>query len=138
MVSMTFGRPMVITRADALAVPFPAGINDEYLSSTPGSSNLQPLGESSTVEFWLQTSKLYIIQEETLSAMYSNEAAIRKATNSPAERLQNVDFNTILRIHSSLRQWNEALPQFLRVRKNSSTELADPIFSRQANVLYLR
>lgn len=135
---MTFGRPMVITKADAFSIPFPASIDDEYLSSEPGPGNMQPPDKPSIIEFWLQTLKLYSIQEETLSAMYSNDAVIRKAITSPSERLENLDFNTILRINSSLRKWNDALPHFLKVRVNAAEDLAEPIFSRQANVLHLR
>ena len=138
MVSMTYGRPMVITRADALSIPFPASINDEYLSAERGRDGIQPPDEPSTIEFWVQTLKLYLIQEETLSAMYSNDAIDQKAKTSPKERLGNIDFNTVLRIESSLRTWNHALPHSLKVRENAVAERRQPILSRQANVLHLR
>ncbi|KAK5203088.1 hypothetical protein LTR47_011092 [Exophiala xenobiotica] len=114
MVSMTFGRPRVITRADALAVPFPASINDEYLSTEPGPDGVQPRGEPSLAEFYIQTLKLYVIQERTLFAMYSNDASDVKVTQSTRESLDNIDFNTILRIEASLKSWDEALPGYLK------------------------
>ncbi|KAJ9493819.1 hypothetical protein H2202_010674 [Exophiala xenobiotica] len=138
MVSMTFGRPRVITRADALAVPFPASINDEYLSTEPGPDGVQPRGEPSLAEFYIQTLKLYVIQERTLFAMYSNDASDVKVTQSTRESLDNIDFNTILRIEASLKSWDEALPGYLKVRDNASTDFKTPIFARQANVLHLR
>ena len=138
MVSMTFGRPRVVTKADATAVPFPASINDEYLSSDPGPGGLQPQDKPSFIEFYIRSLKLYLIQEKTLSAMYSNDTSDLKTKKTLRERLEDVDFNTILRIEGSLRMWDESLPPFLKVRDTASIDLTDPIFARQANVLHLR
>jgi len=138
---MTLGRPMMVSRADAPSVPLPASIDDQCLSSDPGPGSSQPANKPSEIEFYVQSLRLFNITEETLTAMYSGEATRRYASHacpSPTERLEKLDFNTIIKIDCSLRKRSDVLPNYLTVRKNPVDELAEPILSRQANILRLR
>lgn len=131
---MTLGLPRVISRADALAVPFPACIDDKYLSNLPDSDNLQPECIRSQTEFYVQSLKLYIITEEVLSVMYSTEGTKEPAT----EKLVKVDFNNILKIDAALQDWQSSLPGELKIRRNVAEDRLSPVLSRQANILQLR
>lgn len=134
---MTFGRPMVITRHDALAVPFPSSINDEFLGTTPGDSNDQPSDSPSVVEFWLQSLKLYVIQEEVLSTFYSHEASSQDTSLPIDKRLEDLDFNSIASIDASLHRWQSHLPNHMHVQATAESQ-DHSIFTRQANILHLR
>ena len=57
MVSMTLGRPIVISQADARAVPLPTDIDDAYLSSRPDVDGRQPDGIVSRTCFFTQSVK---------------------------------------------------------------------------------
>ena len=133
---MTLGRPTTISKAEALSVPFPASIDDEYLSTIKGVDNFQPQDKPSETEFYIQTMKLYVLQAETLTVMYSDRTTQTDLT--PSEKLLQLDFNTVLNLDASLRRWNDGLPDYLRFRGSSAHEPAVPVFSKQANILRLR
>ncbi|EXJ56366.1 uncharacterized protein A1O5_12633 [Cladophialophora psammophila CBS 110553] len=139
MVSMTLGRPMMISKADALVVPFPEAIDDRYLSLELGQDQTQPQGKVSIVEFFVQSLRLYIITEETLSSMYPHEDAASSSTPlSPLEKLTNLDFNTVLRIHTAITKWYDSVPDTLKINNNHSRRSTEETHSRQANILRLR
>ncbi|KIW23707.1 uncharacterized protein PV07_11886 [Cladophialophora immunda] len=139
MVSMTLGRPMMISKTDASVVPFPEAIDDQYLSLELGQDQSQPHGKVSIVEFYVQSLKLYIITEETLSAMYPHEDAPCSSTPAPAlEKLTNLDFNTILRIDTAITKWYDAVPDALKIHSHRSRSSREAAHSRQANILRLR
>jgi hypothetical protein len=118
----------------------PSSIDDECLSAKPHVDGVQSSDRHSQVEFWVQTLKLYAIQEKVLTTMYFKDkvSAGVKISMAPRQQLELIDFNSISKINSSLRDWEKALPLFLKVRKDFSVPTAEPIFDRQANVLHLR
>jgi len=136
MVAMTLGRPTMIPKADALAVPFPAAIDDQYLSPKLGDDHSQPQEQISIVEFYVQSLKLYIINEETLSTMYKSDGS--DGPPSAMTKLANLDLNTILRLDSAITDWYDSLPKKLKVRSNPVDDFTEPIFARQSNILRLR
>ncbi|KAH8810824.1 fungal-specific transcription factor domain-containing protein [Xylogone sp. PMI_703] len=139
MVSMTLGRPMMISKCDALGVPFPQAIDDEYLSSDARKEHSQPAGAMSKNEFFLQSLKLYIITHETLSTMYRNEDVISSGVSPSAlEKLHKLDFNTIVKIDTSISEWYSAVPKGLKICSAPTGKSDESIFSRQANILRLR
>ena len=141
MMSMTLGRPMMISRGDALAVPFPVAIDDTYLSTVPNQESHQPPDQASDIRFFVCSLTLYVITEEILSTMYSSSAISQCSASSesaPLERLNDIDFNAILRFDRSLLDWEESLPKFLLVSVDTTNDRTNAIFRRQANVLYLR
>ncbi|KIX99976.1 uncharacterized protein Z520_04614 [Fonsecaea multimorphosa CBS 102226] len=140
MVSMTLGRPMMISRTDASVVPFPEAIDDQYLSLEIGQDHSQPQGQVSIIEFYVQSLKLYIITEEILSVMYPHEDAASSPTraSSALEKLASLDFNTILRIDSAITNWYKAVPNELKIHSDSLPEPHKAAHARQANILRLR
>ena len=141
LVSMTLGRPTVISKADALNVPLPKSIDDEHLSAAPGSDRgLQLENKPSVTEFYLQSLKLYMIQDETLSVFYSDYSTDRKAYLPPMQKLEDLNFDAIIRADSSLRRWHDLLPDFIKVKVGDgiSDEMGKTVFARQANILHLR
>lgn len=136
LVSMTLGRPTVISKTDALNVPLPKSIDDEDLSvASESDRGLQLDNKPSITEFYVQSLKLYIIQEEILSVFYSTD---RKAYLPPMQRLEDLNFDAILRADSSLRRWRDSLPDFIEICGGISDEMDRTVFSRQANILHLR
>lgn len=138
---MTLGKPLMISRADAILVPFPSSTDEECLLTESLASSFRHPQKPSGMEFYVQSLQLFTITEETLRTMYSAEATYPEATIrilSPLERLEKFDFTTLIKIDNSLQQWNKSLPQTLRVRGNQSEELTEPTLSRLANILHLR
>lgn len=140
MVSTTLGRPLMISKADATAVPFPASIDDEYMSSEEGSVSSQPPDKPSLIEFYVQSLHLFEIVEETLSAMYHKDSRSDAVDSqaAPFERLESLDFNTIVSIDSSIRRWHRSLPEYLKVGGATGDQSTEATFRRQANILHLR
>jgi len=139
---MTLGRPTMISRDDALIVPFPSSIDDEYLSLIPGHDRQQPVDQPSSIAFFVRSVELYAINERVLSTMYANGSVNGPAPRSGLpfpEQLQSLDFNEILRLDGDLIKWNESLPSFMVVNPGIPIDYRrDPIIPRQANVLRLR
>lgn len=141
MVSMTLGRPMMISRSDALAIPLPASIDDDCLSAEPGKDNEQPPDRPSKMEFFIQSLKLFQITEATLSSMYAGDSrSDQDGSTQRKPNLEDLDFNTIISIESSLRKWNHSIPGYLKLQfENSELDsFLDPVLKRQANILHLR
>jgi hypothetical protein len=138
---MTLGKPLMISRADALLVPFPSNTEDGCLLSGSLSDSFGHPQKPSGMEFYVQSLQLFTITEETLRTMYSAEATYQDATTrflSPKEKLERFDFTTLVKIDHSLQRWKKALPQMLQVRGTQAEELMEPTLSRLANILHLR
>lgn len=132
---------MVVSKRDALAVPLPACLDDADLSTTPGQDTAEARGVVTQAEFYVQSLRLYEITEEVLSAMYASEGRVPSMTKenlSPVERVEQIDFSTVLMLDASLRQWYASLPNKLKVRKNNAEDVKEAVLLRQANLLRLR
>jgi hypothetical protein len=142
MAAMTLGRPMMISRQDALLTPFPSSIDDEHLSLIMGHDGLQPRDQPSTIAFFVHSVDLYGITERVLSIMYPSGSANRPFPRSGlplAEQLEGLDFNEILRLDRDLIKWKDSLPPFLIINPGAPVDYRlDPIVPRQANILRLR
>ena len=136
MVSMTLGRPVVISSADACAVPLPIAVDDIHLVADMSFDGHQPEGTVSRTSFFLNSLKLVEILEQILSEMYSARSAVPGYSNS-IEKLLHYDFNTILRIDTLFQEWYDSLPYQLRLG-GDKPDVTDPTLSRQARVLRLR
>lgn len=137
MVSMTFGRPMMISRADALATPFPDAIDDESLVN----ERYQPQSSEklSRNEFFVQSLRLYIITQEILSEMYQNENTTSTGPpGSSMEKLRRLDFNAIVKIDSEILSWYNAVPEALKINPSPANKSDSQTILRQANILRLR
>jgi hypothetical protein len=138
--SMTFGRPTIITPQAAASVPRPLphpGIGD----CTCHRELFHFGASSSDLHFFLETLRLYEIMSETLLALY----------NPPAERSSVADDSytpyfgalgsraagTVLEMDGKYSTWQRALPLHLRFALGSDTP-QNLTQARQARVLYLR
>ncbi|KIW65539.1 hypothetical protein PV04_07793 [Phialophora macrospora] len=138
--SMTFGRPTIITPQVAASVPRP--LPHPGVSDCTCHRELFPFGASSPdLHFFLETLQLYEIMSETLLALY----------NPPAERSSVADDSytpyfgalgsraagTVLEMDGKYSTWQRALPLHLRFALGSDTP-QNLTQARQARVLYLR
>lgn len=140
MISMTLGRPMSITKTDALAVPLPPCEDGDIFSPASGETR-DPSIRGQKMEFFTQSLKLYYITEEMLSTVYSRDPSNPFAPRSdlpPQVRLDSLDLTTILRIDNTLRKWKEMLPEALQMQSVHKPVSNDPLQVRLANILQLR
>lgn len=137
---MTLGRPMTISKTDAFTVPLPLPA-DDGIDPMSLHDDYWLLETSPNTEFFIQSVKLYSITEEMLSTIYSRDKSNPFASRSeltPNSRLNNLDFNTILRIDNTLYNWKDSLPYYLQLQSTQSVTRKDAIRVRQANILHLR
>ncbi len=137
MVSMTLGRPTVVSQADARDVPLPAQIDDVYLSLRADVEGQQPVALISTTSFFVHSLKLVDILEQVLLNMYSAGSVIERSPGSWTQKLRYLDFNTIVRIDNSFKEWHDGLPAALLMKTNQ-VDFTNPVHCRQARVLRLR
>jgi hypothetical protein len=135
--SLTFGRPPMITSRSVTLVPSPvAHQNPDTCSCSASMSGLN--SESSDIHFYIESLKLYEIMNEALLNLY----------NSPLEEEPKVDpyvvyfgslgakgLGLLFDRDKSLCLWNRNLPIHLRLRTNTQRY---GTHQRQATVLKLR
>jgi hypothetical protein len=138
MISMALGRPMVLSRADAEAVPLPSGIDDAHLSQVVSMEGVQPPGTTPRASFFVHGMKLVGLLERVLSTFYSTDLAeSRRTGGSSIDRLESLDFGAIVQIDAAFRKWEEAVPSELRLG-DEGIDSNDFVIFRQARVLRLR
>lgn len=134
---MTFGRPAIVSKQLADNRPYPAMIDDEYLSDDPNVSAIQPDGQPSTMAFYVKTLELYDIVSKTLSILYiENDAWIRKGHSAHVHQPQNLDMANILQLDRDLLSWAQSLPSYLRL--SSQDSLINNAILRQAVICRIR
>ncbi|CAG8365171.1 unnamed protein product [Penicillium salamii] len=137
-ISMTFGRPAMITKSASGAVPLPAAVDEEFIPSESGSEASQPPDRPSMMAFFGKTLELYDIMNDVLESLYD------PSTDSSGEDIHNFYFNnitgegerTIFELDHCLSRWTKSLPEHLR--GDSALVSANPIFCRQSIVLRAR
>ncbi|KAK4947832.1 hypothetical protein LTR10_013340 [Elasticomyces elasticus] len=135
-ISMTFGRPPMITSQAAALVPLPAA----HLGDLECRCFSEHAYESSDVDFhfFIETLKLYILMNETISTFYNSE--------SKEDFTGNLNFvyfgilgakaiGSLLEIDHKLSHWNDSLP--IRLRHNAASN-SPSSQRRQSNVLFVR
>lgn len=138
LISMALGRPMVVSRAEAAAVPLPEQIDDTLLSPVLSTSGVQASGKVSHASFFVHAIKMVGLLERVLSDIYStDEAGSRRVNTSTADRLQCLDFSVIVQIDAAFQGWEEALPAELKLGEQGR-DSSDAIIFRQARILRLR
>jgi hypothetical protein len=136
--SLTFGRPPMISQRSADAVPLPAAIDDEYLSSDPKVKSRQPPDRPSIMAFFGQSLELYKILSKILLTFYTPTDDESKADiyglyfgDGSCEGLTSV-----FELDRSLTSWARNLPLYLKTGTPES--MADSTLYRQSNVLRAR
>ncbi|KGO40680.1 Transcription factor, fungi [Penicillium expansum] len=137
-ISMTFGRPAMISKASSGAVPLPAAVDDEYIPSGSSKEVSQPPDRPSMMAFYAKSLELYEIMNDVLLSLY------KPISDDNAEDMHDFYFDnvasegerTIFELDRSLSRWTRSLLPHLRW--DSSTVSTSAIFYRQSIVLRAR
>ncbi|KAL2856442.1 C6 transcription factor [Aspergillus pseudoustus] len=137
-ISMTFGRPAMISKASCGAVPLPATIDEEYIASATGTEAIQPADRPSMMVFYAKSLELYEILNDVLLSLY------KPIPEESPEDIYDFYFNressegelTIFELDRALTKWTRSLPPHLRGDPSPVHE--NIIFYRQSVVLRAR
>lgn len=138
--SMTFGRPAIITPEAAVSVPRP--LPHPYPTDCVCNKELYTFDfPSSDLHFYIETLKLYEIMSETLCALYTptREAAatVQDTYNRYFGSLGFKAAATVLEMDSKYSTWQENLPFHLRLIDSPKFQ-QNKRHARQTKVLSLR
>ncbi|OAP63460.1 hypothetical protein AYL99_02687 [Fonsecaea erecta] len=139
--SMTFGRPGIITPQAAASVPRPLPHPDSSECSCYRERYVyQP--SSPDLHFFIESLKLYEAMSETLAALYSPTSAQASDPEDSYTRyfggsLGAKAAGTVLEMDSKYWMWRRRLPFHLR-HSHPAADSVNVIHARQARVLYLR
>ncbi|KAL5340262.1 fungal-specific transcription factor domain-containing protein [Aspergillus crustosus] len=137
-ISMTFGRPAMISKASCGSVPLPATIDEEYIASAPGIEATQPADQPSIMAFYAKSLELYEILNDVLLSLY------KPVSDENPDDIYDFYFNretcrdelTIFELDRALTKWTCSLPPHLRGDSPQGTN--NIIFYRQSVVLRAR
>ncbi|PWY91705.1 C6 transcription factor [Aspergillus sclerotioniger CBS 115572] len=137
-ISMTFGRPAMISKASCGSVPLPANVDEEYIPAVSGSEVAQPANRPSVMAFYAKSLELYKILNDILLSLYS------PGTDESPEDIYDFYFDkganngerTIFELDQALTKWSRSLPSHLRGESCSGGEFT--VFYHQSVVLRAR
>lgn len=137
-ISMTFGRPAMISRASSGAVPLPAAVDDEYIPAGSSREASQPSDRPSMMAFYSKSLELYEIMNDVLLSLYKpiSDDHTEDIHDFLFDNVANEGERTIFELDRSLTRWTRSLP--FHLREESSAISANPIFCRQSIVLRAR
>ncbi|OJJ59166.1 hypothetical protein ASPSYDRAFT_89880 [Aspergillus sydowii CBS 593.65] len=137
-ISMTFGRPAMISKASCGSVPLPATIDEEYIASASGPEVAQPADQPSIMAFYAKSLELYEILNDILLSLYKPvpEESPDDIYDFYFSRDTNEDELTIFELDRALTKWTRSLPPHLRGEPASGPN--NMIFYRQTVVLRAR
>ncbi|KAL4936435.1 hypothetical protein BDV06DRAFT_233421 [Aspergillus oleicola] len=137
-ISMTFGRPAMISKASCGSVPLPETIDEEYYTSADGTDVTQPTGRPSIMAFYAKSLELYEILNDILLNLYQPlpEEGADDIHDSYFTIGSNKDELTIFELDRALTKWTRSLPAHLRGESDPSPN--GIIFYRQSVVLRAR
>ncbi|CAI7607099.1 unnamed protein product [Penicillium palitans] len=137
-ISMTFGRPAMISKASSGVVPLPAAVDDEYIPSGCSKEVSQPPDRPSMMAFYAKSLELYEIMNDVLLSLYKpiSDDHTEDAHNFYFDNVASEGERTIFELDRSLTRWTRTLLPHLRW--DSSTVSTNPIFYRQSIVLRAR
>jgi hypothetical protein len=136
---MTFGRPAMISKSLADAVPLPTIIEPESLSYQTDFTSSRPETSTSIMAFFVHSLQLYSIINDILLELYIADDQGKQKNphgSTPEQSYQPFDMAAILKLDSDLMMWGRTLPPYLRVSCTESSE--NRIFWRQAVVCRAR
>jgi hypothetical protein len=132
--SMTFGRPSMISSQASMSVPLP-------LSHSDGAHcrcSTEPENDVADYHFYIETLKLYQLMNETLSMLY---ISVAEPTSSHDTNLTFFGVSgpklvgNMLEMDQKLSSWSRSLP--CHIRHDTITDRG-PMHQRQTNVLSIR
>ncbi|KAJ5306304.1 hypothetical protein N7508_005319 [Penicillium antarcticum] len=132
-VALTLGRPAMISKEAAKAVPLPVVV-DEHRLQVP----LEQTEESLFLKFYTKSLELYEILNDILLSLYKSPTPPSKPENSHNSYFNSFDDGqvAVFRLDHALSTWSLDLPPHLRTSSPLSSR--DPISDRQSIVLRLR
>jgi hypothetical protein len=137
--SMTYGRPAMIGKRGAAAVPLPAAIDEHYLSGDPSRRDSQSEDSPSILDFFIQSLGLYRILNEILLNVYAADpqtgANIDQWECFFPRQYDEQRSCSFLDLDRALTLWDRDLPPHL---KDFNYANSSKIHSRQAVVLRQR
>ncbi|KAK6386010.1 hypothetical protein LTS17_001584 [Exophiala oligosperma] len=137
-VSMTLGRPLML--ANPGNVPLPQAVDDYYLERPNG----QPSGWLSTMAFFAESVKLYLMLGQIVSQIYApTPGPLRssQASGKTASFTNFGDFAFIQRMDTDIAAFEANMPHYLhwdRRHRLAPGPFDAHIFKMQASVLYAR
>jgi hypothetical protein len=135
MISITHGRPAMISDQLASSVPLPQ-IPASPLGSTKG--HLQ--GPVYRHAFFIKSLELYEIINHAILAFYSSTFGRHDSVSDKADpsqpSQQSVELGSAIRLDDSLTRWEHSLPAYLRSDAIDNT--VDEVCRRQAIILRIR
>ncbi|PYH96647.1 putative C6 transcription factor [Aspergillus ellipticus CBS 707.79] len=137
-ISMTFGRPAMISMTSCGSVPLPATVDEEYIPAVSGSELTQPANRPSVMAFYAKSLELYEILNDILLRFYSptTEETPEDIYNFYFDKEANQGERTIFELDRSLTKWSRSLP--LHLRSDSCPRSGDAVFYHQSVVLCAR
>jgi hypothetical protein len=139
MVSVTHGRPAIISLESAPQVPLPLFKDNPETQGTSGLYGPSP-DNYSRIAFFAVSVELYEIINRTSLAFYSGELGRTVGDKNgpgagpPDDAME--DLGTVMELDESLSEWEQRLPSHLHIERLS--EMTDLVYKRQAVILRVR
>ncbi|KAH8881452.1 hypothetical protein GQ53DRAFT_511331 [Thozetella sp. PMI_491] len=134
MVSVTHGRPPMISKKLASAVPLPLSIRHPSEAATAEATH-----DVVRVSFFVKSVELYEIINLSLLAFYSSQDP-SSSTDDGSETIQSEpaedDLGALMKLDKSLSDWDRSLPPHLRFELLGESE--NDVCQRQAVILRIR
>ncbi|RAL01245.1 transcription factor domain-containing protein [Aspergillus ibericus CBS 121593] len=137
-ISMTFGRPAMISKASCGSVPLPANVDEEYIPAVSGSEVTQPANRPSVMAFYAKSLELYEILNDILLSLYSptTDESPEDIYDFYFDKEANQGERTIFELDRALTKWSRSLPSHLRGESYPGGEYT--VFYHQSVVLRAR
>jgi len=136
--SMKYGRPPSINVDDAVAVEFPAEVDDQYITQTPLTPR-QPSNRPSRTTFFVQTIHMAFVIDKILTDMYLGSRKSHLHSSAGHSHLRNTRETALLGrtiyLDGNLQAWWNDMPHHLRAEPE---HFDGPEFQRQRCVIRLR
>lgn len=140
----------MISRANAVALPTPLCIDEEYLTDEMQPDEMQQKHSPSIMAFLEKSLPLYEIMNEILVAFYNPLVKARNRNSydlyfgGPIIKPQGQSNNnvyqsenaTVFQLDAALTEWRKSLPEHLHPSYTLIQE--NPTFLRQANIIWAR
>lgn len=134
-VSLTFGRPLMIEGRTASMVPMPLNLDDNHLPLDLVTDTAQNNDTPMMISFYIEALKLYEILHEILVKLYHSTEETRDYDSLSSCSLDTEKLAVLLRLDHDLNNWLGNLPTHLNTNQSQSSSSN---FFRQANILYSR
>ena len=137
--SMSYGRPAMIGKRAAAAVPVPLAVDEERLSGGELKGDFQPAKSPSLMDFFIQSLGLYRIMNDILLSVYAPDPKSNSIDDLYEclfpRRTESAGSRSFLDLDRELNAWARNLPSHLRVEVRSS---GNETHARQAMILRQR